>query len=91
MHLHVYYFENALFFGKNCCFFMFIDVYLCFYIFLHFLGKVLGCLLVPFVSLLSFWVCVTDTRLHKAQVHCRYGVPGGTHTCTCASGSKVRA
>ena len=44
--------------GTHHCISMYIDVYLCFFIFVHCLVKVLGCLVVHFVCFLRFWVGV---------------------------------
>ena len=47
---------------------MFIDVSLCFHILLHALGKVLGCLVVPFACKLSFRVGVMSIGFRKATI-----------------------
>ena len=56
------------FLGENCCLLMFIDVYRCFHILLHALGKVLGCLVVPFACKLSFRVGVISIGFRKATI-----------------------
>ena len=40
--------KKCSFFAENRCLLMLIDVYVCFHILLHGLGKLLGCLVVPF-------------------------------------------
>ena len=44
--------------GKHHCIWMYIDVYLCFFIFVHCFVKFLGYLVVHFVCFLPFWVGV---------------------------------
>ena len=48
------YFSKTRIFGNHRRLSMFIDVYLCFFIFLHCLGKVVGCL-----AFASSWILVT--------------------------------
>ena len=52
-----YIFQKHWILGTHRCILMYIDVYLCFFMFLHCLVKVLGCLVVHFVCFLPFWVC----------------------------------
>ena len=68
-HGHSFIFQKRRITGNRHCLSLFFDVCLCFFIILHCLGKVLGCLVVQFLGIWAFWVFAHDcAQINKSLV-----------------------